>query len=129
VSTEVLPQPAAVDGVVFHDPATRTLHVRLSDQANGYTKLLWQQGWQMLCRAEEAGWPRRGAPWVWASTPGAYQVVHGLPGDGGTLKFHFPPGTAAYSELVGKPGLVAIATIDRGTHHILSVKFLHRTGV
>jgi hypothetical protein len=54
-ATEKVPQPLTVDGVVFNDPATRTLHVRLSDQASGYTRLLWQQGWQALRRAEESG--------------------------------------------------------------------------
>jgi hypothetical protein len=129
VTTEVMPQPIAVDGVVFNDPAARTLHVRLPDQASGYTKLLWQQGWQQLRRAEEAGWPANGAPWVWADAPGAYRVVHGGPGEGGTLKFHFPPGTAGYTELVGKPGLVAIVTLDRGTHRVLGCRFLNRPGV
>jgi hypothetical protein len=89
---------------------------------------LWQQGWQQLRRSEESGWPKDGAPWVWASTPSAYQVVHGGAAENGSLKFHFPAGTAGYGELVGKPGLVAIVTVDRGTHHILGVKFLNRTG-
>ena len=125
-AAEVLPQPKACTGVVFNDIATRTLTVRLSDEADGFTRLLWQQGWQQQRRAQEAGWPSSGAPWVWASAPGHPRVVHGLPGEGGVLSFHFPPGTAGYSELIGKPGLVAIVTVDRGTHHILGVKFLNR---
>jgi hypothetical protein len=125
-ATTPLPQPMAVDGVVFNDPATRTLHVRLSDQASGYAKLLWQQGWQQLRRAEETGWWRSGVPDVWASAPGAYRVVHGLPGEAGTLKFHFPTGTTAYSELISKPGLAAIVTVDRAGHRILTVTFVHR---
>jgi hypothetical protein len=124
-ATTPVPQPLAVDGVVFNDTATRTLHVRLSDQANGYTRLLWQQGWQALRRAEESGYTSA-VPMVWASAPGAYQIAHGLPGEAGTLKFHFPPGVAAYSELISKPGLTAIVTVDRGTHHILGVRFLNR---
>ena len=126
MTTEVVPQPVAVDGVVFNDVATRTLTVRLPDNASGYTKLLWQQGWQQLRRAEEAGWPSSGAPWVYASTPSANRVVHGLPVVGGQLAFHFPAGTAGYTELISKPGVVAIAVLDRGTHRFLSVKFLHR---
>jgi hypothetical protein len=126
-ATTPLPQPLAADGVVFNDAAARTLYVRLSDYANGYTRLLWQQGWQALRQAEESGF-RLGAPTVWASTSSAYQVVHGLPGEGGTLKFHFPVGSEAgkvYTGLVGKPNLGAIVTVDRGTHRILGVKFLH----
>ena len=74
-----LPAPIATHAVVFHDPASRTLHVRLSDQTDGYTKLLWQQGWMKLRRAEEAGWPANGAPWVYGSTSTADRVVHGVP--------------------------------------------------
>ena len=129
MSTTTLPDPVAVDGVVFNDVETRTLHVRLSDQANGYSRLLWAQGWQALRRAEESGWRNNGVPDVWASAPGAYRIVHGLPGEGGTLKFTFHTGQTAYSELVGKPGLAAIVTLDRGTHHILGVKFLNRQAV
>ena len=45
------------------------------------------------------------------------------------MKFHFPTGTAGYTELITKPGLRATAVMDRDTHHILSVKFLNRTRV
>ena len=128
-ATEALPQPVAVDGVVFHDVGTRTLSVRLSDQANGYTRLLWTQAWQQQRRAQEAGWPPNGAPWVWADVPGASQVVHGLPAEGGVMRFHFPPGTAGYSELISKPGLVAIVTVDRATHQFLTCRFLNRPAV
>jgi hypothetical protein len=123
--TEV-PRPVAVDAVVFNDVATRTLSVRLSDQADGFTRLLWQQGWQQQRRAQEAGWPANGARWVWADAPGHRQVAHGLPTEGGVMSFTFPPGATAYSELVGKPGLTAIAVLDRGTHRFLNVKFLNR---
>lgn len=125
-ATTKLPDPVAADGVVFNDPATRTLHVRLSEQANGYTRLLWQQGWQALRQAEQSGWRRSGVPDVWASTPTARQIVHGLPGEGGTLTFHFHPGVTEYSQLISKPGLAAIVTVDRGTHHILGAMFVHR---
>src|SRR4029453_4157586 len=46
------------------------------------------------------------------STPSARQVAHGVPGDYGTLLFHFPAGVTAYAELVSKPGLTAIVTLD-----------------
>jgi hypothetical protein len=117
----------AATGVVFADTVARTLSVRLSETASGYQRMLWQQGWQQQRRAQEAGWAANGAPWVWADAPGVRRVVHGRPGEGGTLTFHFPPGTAGYSELVGKPGLTAIVTADRGTHHILGVRFLNRS--
>ena len=135
MTTTVVPQPMAVDGVVFNDVGTRTLTVRLPDKASGYERLMWQQGWQALRQAQEKGWyetsmrPLRTPPEVWASTPGHYRVVYGLPGDGGVLTFHFPPGVAAYTELISKPGLIAILTVDRGNHHILSCRFLNRTGV
>ena len=126
-TTTQIPQPVAVDGVVFNDVATRTLTVRLPDKATGYTKLLWQQGWQALRRAEESGF-RGGTPIPWAHGAGRQrEIAHGLPGDGGVLTFHFPAGVTAYSELISKPGLTAIVTVDRGTHHILSCRFLHRT--
>jgi hypothetical protein len=67
-------------------------------------------------------------PQVWASAPGARQIVHGLPGEAGTLKFHFPAGVGdgVYAKLISKPGLYAIVTLDKGTHHILGVRFLNR---
>jgi hypothetical protein len=126
-ATEVMPRPVAVDGVVFHDVLTRTLSVRLSDQADGYTRLLWQQAWQQQRRSQEAGWPLTGAPWIYADVPGAPRVVHGLPAEGGVMSFHFPPGTAGYSELISKPGLVAIVTVDRGAHRFLTCRFLNRS--
>jgi hypothetical protein len=123
-ATVPVPQPLAADGMVFIDPATRTLTVRPSDTASGYTRLLWKQGWQALRQAQESGY-RSGVPDVWASAPGARQIAHGVPGEGGTLKFTFHTSQPAYSELVNKPGLSAIITVDRGTSRILGVKFRH----
>lgn len=125
-AAEVLPRPVAVNSVVFNDVATRTLSVRLSDQASGYTRLLWQQAWQQQRRSHEAGWPLDGTPWLYADAPGAPRVVHGLPAEGGVMAFHFPVGTAGYGKLVSKPGLVTIVTIDRATHQFLSCRFLNR---
>jgi hypothetical protein len=62
---------------------------------------------------------------VFADVPGARRVVHGLPAEGGVMSFHFPPGTAGYSELISKPGLVAIVTVDRGTQRFLTCRFLN----
>jgi hypothetical protein len=125
-AVEALPQPQAIDAVVFVDAVTRTLTARLSDQAGGYERLLWTQAWQQLRRAEEAGWPIDGAPWVFADLPGARQVVHGQPAEGGTLQFTFPVGTPGFAKLVSKPGVVAIVTVDRGTQRFLSCRFLNR---
>jgi hypothetical protein len=125
-AAEALPQPVVVDGVVFNDPGSRTLSVRLSDGADSHARLLWQRAWQRQRRSQEAGWPFSGAPWVYADAPGAPRVVHGLPAEGGAMSFHFPVGTAGYSGLVGKPGLAALVTIDRSTGQFLTTRFLNR---
>jgi hypothetical protein len=59
-----VPAPLAVDGVVANDVAARTLVVRLSENAEGYARLLWQQGYQALAQAEESGY-RSKVPTVW----------------------------------------------------------------
>jgi hypothetical protein len=115
-----------MDAVVWVDGVERTLIVRLPDGAGGYQKMLWTSGWQQLRRAQEAGWPADGAPWVFCDVPGARRVVHGQPGEAATLKFHFPPGTRGFAELVSRPGVIAIVTIDRGSQRFLSCRFLHR---
>ena len=120
-----LPSPLAAIGVVENDAGSRTLTVRLSERAEGYARLLWRQSHQALVRGREAGY-RTDVPTVWASAPGAYRVAFALPGDSLTLRFHFPPGIAAYSELVSKPGLSAIVTMDRSAGHFLSVSFRNR---
>jgi hypothetical protein len=127
-AVEALPQPQAIDGVVFVDAVERTLFVRLPDTAGGYERLLWTQAWQALRRAQEAGWPADAAPWLWADLPGARQVVHGQPGEAGTLKFTFPVGTPGFAGLVSRPGVVAIATVDRSTQRFLTCRFLHAAG-
>jgi hypothetical protein len=121
----VLPRPVAVDGVVFHDVVSRTLSVRPGDRASGYTKLLWREAWTKQRHSQEAGWPLD-TPWLYADVPGAPRVVHGLPGDGGVMSFHFPPGTAGYSQLISRPGVIAIVTIDAGSRQFLSCRFLNR---
>jgi hypothetical protein len=122
--TEKLPAPFAVDAVVVSDIATRSLGVRLSETASGYQRLWWKTAHQQLKAAVENGW--RNHPFVWASAPGAYQVAHAQPADFSMLQVHFPVGTAGYSELVSRPGLYAIAVIDRNSSRFLSVKFLNR---
>jgi hypothetical protein len=128
LARERLPQPHDATGVVSNDLANRTLTVRLSDQANGYTRLLWKEAYRALRRSEESGW-RDAHSTVWASTPQAYQVVRATAGDaafGGLLKFTFPPGNQSYSILIGKP-VTATVWIDRSTNRFINVNFKHRT--
>ena len=122
--TERLPSPVAIDGVVVTDIATRSLGVRLSETASGYQRLWWKTAHQQLKAAVENGWANH--PYVWASTPSVYQVAHVQPADFSMLTVHFPVGTAGFSELISRPGLYAIAVIDRNSSRFLSVKFLHR---
>jgi hypothetical protein len=123
LQTEKLPAPIAIDGVVVADVVARTLGVRLSETASGYQRLWWKQAHQQLKAAVESGWARH--PFVWASTPTAYQVAHVQPADFAMLQVTFPVGTAGYSELISRPGLYAIVTVDRSSGRFLTVKFLH----
>ena len=117
-------RPHAVGGVVYNDVVSRTLFVRLPDAASGHDRSLWRQAHQRLVAAEQAGWPVS-EPWLWAHAPGKREVAHGLPGDAGTIKCHFPPGEAVYSKLVGKPRLSAIVVIDSSACRSLHVAFRH----
>jgi hypothetical protein len=121
-ATERLPSPLAAIGVVTVDVAARTLFVRLSDLETGHAQSLYRQSFQALKAAEEKG--SAGAA-VWASTPSSDRVAFAQAGDGGLLKFTFPPGEPAFVELVGRPGLAAIVVVDRSACRFLSVKFRH----
>lgn len=124
--TEVIPRPRAATAVVFADPASRTLSVRISELESGYMQTLWRSGWQALRQAHEAGWPPGGPPSVFADAPKSRRTVHGVPTEAGALSFHWPVGTPGFAELVSRPGLYAVVTMDVNTHFISSVKFLHR---
>jgi hypothetical protein len=87
-----------------------------------FERLLWRQGYQALVAAEESGW-LTATQTVWAGAAGSDRVAFGVPGDGGTLRFHFQPGEPAYQALVSTPGLTATVVVDRGTSRIMSVKF------
>jgi hypothetical protein len=121
----VLPRPKAATGVVFADVAARVLTVRLSELEGGYSQQLWKDGWAALRSAERAGWPINGTPPIWADVPGGRRVVAARPVDGGGLALAFPIGMAGFAELVSKPGLSAIVTMDIGTRRILAVRFLN----
>jgi hypothetical protein len=98
-AVEALPEPQAVDAAVFVNVFERSLSVRLRDRAGGYERLLWTQAWQQLRRAQENGWPPGSAQPIYADLPGARRVVHGQPGEGGTLLFTFPPGTPGFARV------------------------------
>ena len=126
MTTEVLPSPLAVDAVVSIDYDSRVLGVRLPDAAGGHTQSLWRAAHRALLTAEQSGFRSR-VPTVWAHTDRRRDIAHGRPGEFATLQFAFPlaPGSA-YSELVGRPRLAALVTIDRSAGHFLSVRFFHR---
>jgi hypothetical protein len=125
-ATERVPQPMAIDAVVVNDSAARTLFVRLGDTVTGPARIAWLRGYQALVQSEASGYSGN-LPDLWASTKTAERVAHGVPGDGGMLKFHFPVGNAAYAQLISKPRLTAIVTVDRATGYFLRCAFLHRT--
>jgi hypothetical protein len=126
--TVPVPSPLAIAAPVTNDVANMTLIVRRPEAAGGSEKLLWRESHQALARAEESGWPAS-TQFVWGSAPGNYQFGYATPGENLTLKFVFAPGTAAatvYAQLVGKPGLFAFVTADKGTRRFLGVTFRHR---
>jgi hypothetical protein len=132
--TETLPQPIAIDAVVVSDVASRSLGVRLGERTNGYEKMWWGVAHRALKAAMENGWGqsssleafRRSDPYVWASTSTASRVAPVLPADFSMLQVTFPVGTAGFGELISKPGLYALATVDRNGGRFMSVKFLNR---
>lgn len=134
-ATTPLPRPRAIDGAVENDISNRTLIVRRPKHMSGYEAFSWRQAHEALVNAEERGWPDitvfrlDRVPILWCSTPDNRNVVKGTPGPNLTLLFHFLAGTEAgkvYTELVSRPGLGALVTVDRGSLHFLGVKFLNR---
>jgi len=127
LARETLPQPHQAVCVASNDLASRTVTVRLSDLANGYTKMLWREAWRVLRLAEEAGSVSL-HPTVWTSAPGVYKAAYAVTGDpvfGGLLKFSFPKGEQSYAELISKP-LAASAWIDKSTNRFINVVLKHR---
>jgi hypothetical protein len=114
-ATEPLPQPMAVDGETTHDPATRSVLVRVS----GIGASFWRRGHAAMMQAEEAG--RYGARSVWAHAPGRREVARGEPVRDGWLRFKLSD--ADYRQLAGE-GLSAVVVVDRQAGQILGVKFL-----
>jgi hypothetical protein len=122
VTAEPLPRPLAADGVDTIDAAERTLVVKPAQDARGYAKVLWSEGH----RAQVQGLQSGTVPTVWANGAGHDQIAFGLPGDDGTMRFHFPAADPNYRKLVSTPGLTASIVVDRETSHILSVRFRGR---
>jgi hypothetical protein len=127
-AAEALPRPLAVTCVTFVDPASRTVSVRPGDQANGYTQRLWREAWSRQRRSQEAGWPASGAPWLFADVPGRARVTHGVPSEGGVMAFHWPVGSPGFAELVSRPGLLAVVTVDLSSGQFLTCRLFHRSG-
>ena len=84
--------------------------------------MLWREAYAALKMDDSVGRAD-----LYASALGASdRLSYAVPGDLQTLKFHFPVGNTAYASSIGKPGLYAIVTVDRGTSRFLSVRFLIR---
>jgi hypothetical protein len=72
-ATERLPQPMAVDGETTHDPATRSVLVRVPRVGASF----WRRGHAAMMQTEEAG--RYGPRSVWAHAPGRRDIARGEP--------------------------------------------------
>ena len=121
-TVEAVPRPRAIEASVWVDAAARTLTVRLPDWSAGYDGHLWREAWQALRRAYANGWPRGAPSWI------SFGDVHSVPVDGGGLAFTWPVGVAGFAELVARPRLYALVTVDVNTCYFVAIKFLHRAG-
>jgi len=112
-----LPAPLACDAETTHDPARRSVSVKVS----GVGASFWRRGHRALLAAEDAGryWDARE---VWAHAPGRREIAKGKPVRDGWLRFQLSD--TDYRKLVWTPDLAAIATVDRNAGLILGVRFL-----
>ena len=113
-----VPAPLACDGETTHDPATRSVLVKVS----GVGATFWRRHHAAMMQAEEAG--RYGARSVWAHAHGRREIARGEPVRDGWLRFKLSD--ADYRQLSGE-GLSAIVTVDREAARILGVKFIDRS--
>ena len=113
-----VPQPMAVDGETTHDPATRSVLVRVSGVGASY----WRRGHAALMQAEEAGSYVHGLCGRMRLAAARLREVSrcGMGGCGSSSA------TPTYRRLVGAPGLAAIVTVGRDAAQILGVKFRRR---
>jgi hypothetical protein len=125
MATTPVPKPIVVDAPVSNDIANRTLIVRRPENVGGFQKLAWREAHGAYRRAEEAGWPTSGPPFLRASGGGESDIAYAVAGDNLTLLFAFPPGKSVYAELVSRPGLAAFVTVDASTRWFQSVRFRH----
>jgi hypothetical protein len=125
-ATEKVPQPVVMDATVINDPAARTLTVKLGENASGYQKLQFREAWWGLVSAVQSGWITA-TPTVWAHGVGERDIAFAVPDpDRPMLLFHFVVGKTAYGELVSRPRLAAVVSVDRSTGRFIGVRFLHR---
>jgi hypothetical protein len=108
-----VPAPLACDGQVTHDPATKSLLVKVS----GVGGIYWRRGHAKLAAAEQAG-----SYWDYLSAPPTVLAdgVRGEPVSGGWLRFRVSD--SDYRELAG-PGLGATVVVDQAAGQIMSVSF------
>jgi hypothetical protein len=111
-----VPDQLACDGQVTHDPATKSLLVKVAGVGGVY----WRRGHPKLAAAQEAG-----NYWDYLSAPPTVQAngARGEPVSGGWLRFKVSD--SDYRELAG-PGLGAIVTVDQAAGQILGVRFRRR---
>ena len=106
-----VPAPLSAVAQVTHDPATRSLLVKV----NGVGATFWRRGHAAL---EMDAYRERA---VYAHARGRGEVGRGVAVQDGWLRFQV--GDRVYRELTSRP-LSAIATVDQQAGRILGVKFL-----
>jgi len=114
-----LPKPLAGDGVVTHDPVTRSLLVKAKTGDPVWP--LWRQGHQALLDGNRSG-RYSGVPTVYASGAGRRDAAAGEAVGDGWLRFKIHD-DAAYRELANALDLSAIVTVDKQAGRILAVRF------
>ena len=111
-------QPLACDAATTHDPATRSVSVKVSGSVGAS---FWRRGHASMLADDKAG---RYVDPVFASGAGRYEIARGEPVRDGWLRFTLSD--ADYRKLAGVPGLSAIATVDQASGRILAVRFRNR---
>src|SRR5687767_2600569 len=111
-----VPLPLACDGETTHDPATKSLSVRVVGLGGRY----WRQGHAAMMEADTTG--RYGIPSVYARA-GSRDIGRGEAVAGNWVRFRLAD--ADYRRLTSDPAkLRAIAVVDKQAGQILGVRFL-----
>jgi hypothetical protein len=98
-------------------------------KVSGVGGIYWRRGHAALSAAEDACRhysairAHSRVPDVWAHAPGRRDIARGEPVNDGWLRFKLSD--VDYRQLAGE-GLSAIATVDKGSGAILSVRFRSR---